>query len=119
MFSAYTGNQNTRNAPRQRYDEHRSMANGDDPYRPRRAGARLQPKSFHRLGWQTQRMAIRAPTPNVSSVDLMSLTSKSALSVEAINNALTAAAEGSLKGVLGVTTDPVVSVDMVGTFTPC
>ena len=34
--------------------------------------------------------------------------------VEAINNALIEAANGSLKGVLGCTSDPVVSIDLVG-----
>jgi len=46
-------------------------------------------------------------------VDLV-FSSKSKLSVEAINSALQEAANGPLKGVLGCTNDPVVSVDMVG-----
>ena len=46
-------------------------------------------------------------------VDLV-FTAKSDVSVDAINNALIEASNGSLKGVLGCTSDPVVSVDLVG-----
>jgi glyceraldehyde 3-phosphate dehydrogenase len=55
-------------------------------------------------------VAIRVPTPNVSAVDLV-FTAKRATSKEEINAAIKAAAEGSLKGVLGYTDDPNVSID--------
>ncbi|KAB1075036.1 type I glyceraldehyde-3-phosphate dehydrogenase [Methylobacterium planeticum] len=55
--------------------------------------------------------AIRVPTPNVSAVDLV-FTAKRATSVEEINEAIKAAAAGGpLKGVLGVTDRPNVSID--------
>lgn len=54
--------------------------------------------------------SIRVPTPNVSVVDFK-FTAKRATSVEEVQNAIRAAAEGPLKGVLGFTTDPNVSVD--------
>jgi glyceraldehyde 3-phosphate dehydrogenase len=54
--------------------------------------------------------AIRVPTPNVSAVDLV-FTAKRATSVEEINEAIKAAASGPLKGVLGVTDRPNVSID--------
>jgi len=54
--------------------------------------------------------AIRVPTPNVSVVDLTFLLSKK-VTVEEINAALKEASEGKLKGILGYTEDPVVSVD--------
>ncbi|MFY9290431.1 MAG: type I glyceraldehyde-3-phosphate dehydrogenase [Methylorubrum rhodinum] len=54
--------------------------------------------------------AIRVPTPNVSAVDLV-FTAKRATSVEEINEAIKAAAAGPLKGVLGVTDRPNVSID--------
>ena len=44
-------------------------------------------------------MAIRVPTPNVSLVDL-SFNTREPISKDAINDALTAAAEGPLKGIL-------------------
>ncbi len=55
-------------------------------------------------------VAIRVPTPNVSCVDLTVETSR-ATTVDEINAAMTTAAEGTLKGVLGVTARPLVSVD--------
>ena len=54
--------------------------------------------------------AIRVPTPNVSMIDL-TFTSKRETSIEEINAAITEAANGRLKGVLGVNTGPLVSTD--------
>ncbi|MCK0198297.1 type I glyceraldehyde-3-phosphate dehydrogenase [Ancylobacter sp. 6x-1] len=54
--------------------------------------------------------ALRVPTPNVSVVDLK-FVAKRATSKEEINEAIKAAAEGPLKGVLNYTTQPNVSVD--------
>jgi glyceraldehyde 3-phosphate dehydrogenase len=54
--------------------------------------------------------AVRVPTINVSLVDL-SFAAKRATSVEEINAALKRAAQGSLKGVLAYTDEPLVSVD--------
>ena len=55
-------------------------------------------------------ISIRVPTPNVSLVDLKFIP-KRATSVEEINAALVAAADGKLKGVLGYTRFPNVSID--------
>ena len=54
--------------------------------------------------------AIRVPTPNVSLVDLTFVPARET-SVEAVNAALQAAADGPLKGILGVTAEPLVSID--------
>jgi len=54
--------------------------------------------------------AIRVPIPNVSIVDLSATISKKA-SVEEINAALKQASETSLKGIIGYTEEPLVSVD--------
>jgi glyceraldehyde 3-phosphate dehydrogenase len=54
--------------------------------------------------------AIRVPTPNVSVVDLTCMLSKKA-TAEEINAAFKEAAAGKLKGIMGYTEDPVVSVD--------
>ena len=56
-------------------------------------------------------VAIRVPTPNVSLVDLTFVPER-ATSAEAIAQALKAAAAGPLKGILAVTEDPLVSVDL-------
>ncbi len=58
-------------------------------------------------------MAIRVPTPNVSLVDLTVILEKSA-TAEEINKAFTDAANGELKGILGVSDEPLVSIDYNG-----
>jgi glyceraldehyde 3-phosphate dehydrogenase len=55
--------------------------------------------------------SIRVPTPNVSVVDLKVVPGRDVTKDE-VNEALAAAANGALKGVLAVTSDPVVSTDM-------
>ncbi len=57
--------------------------------------------------------AIRVPTPNVSCVDLVCLCKKST-KAEEVNSALKAAAENELKGILGYSTEPLVSCDYIG-----
>jgi glyceraldehyde 3-phosphate dehydrogenase len=57
--------------------------------------------------------AMRVPTPNVSVVDLVAFVEKST-SVEEVNQALQAAASGPMKGILGVETAELVSVDYRG-----
>ncbi len=58
-------------------------------------------------------LAMRVPTPDGSVVDLTVKLKKKA-SVEEINAAMKAAAEGPMKGILKYETDPVVSVDIIG-----
>ena len=57
--------------------------------------------------------AIRVPTPNVSVVDL-TFTSEKPISVATINEALKTASETTLKGILGFTTEELVSTDFRG-----
>ncbi len=55
-------------------------------------------------------ISVRVPTPNVSLVDLKFCASR-ATSVDEVNGAIKAAASGSLKGILDVVYDKLVSVD--------
>lgn len=57
--------------------------------------------------------AMRVPTPNVSCVDVTFEMAR-ATSVEEVNNALKAAAHGPLKGILGFSEEPLVSIDYNG-----
>jgi glyceraldehyde 3-phosphate dehydrogenase len=57
--------------------------------------------------------AMRVPTPNVSVVDLTVFTEKPA-TVQSVNAALKAAAEGPMKGILEYSTEDLVSVDFRG-----
>jgi len=64
-------------------------------------------------------MAFRVPTPNVSVVDL-TCKLKTPASMEEIHAAVKSASEGKMKGILGYTSDLVVSCDFNGsTFSSC
>jgi glyceraldehyde 3-phosphate dehydrogenase len=56
--------------------------------------------------------SMRVPTPDVSVVDLVAITSRSTTADE-VNAAFKAAANGPMKGILAYTEDPVVSTDML------
>ncbi|MGI9526231.1 MAG: type I glyceraldehyde-3-phosphate dehydrogenase, partial [Weeksellaceae bacterium] len=58
-------------------------------------------------------MALRVPVPTGSLVDLTAVLDKK-VTVDEVNNAIKAAAEGELKDTLGYTYDPIVSSDIVG-----
>ncbi|MFQ6102221.1 MAG: type I glyceraldehyde-3-phosphate dehydrogenase [Anaerolineae bacterium] len=58
-------------------------------------------------------MSLRVPTPTVSIVDLVVLLEKPT-SIEAINAAMKAASEGPMKGILGYSEEPLVSMDFKG-----
>src|SRR5690606_4340870 len=92
-----------------------------DLYRARAAALSMIPTStgaakavglvLPELNGKLDGVAIRVPTPNVSAVDLV-IEAGRATTKDEINEALAAAAaEGPLKGILGVTTMPNVSVD--------
>ena len=55
-------------------------------------------------------VAIRVPTPNVSVIDFMFIARRET-SIDEINDAIRAAAGRELKGVLGFTDEPLVSMD--------
>jgi glyceraldehyde 3-phosphate dehydrogenase len=57
--------------------------------------------------------SMRVPTPNVSVVDLSAVLEKPATGEE-VNNALRAAANGPLKGILAMSDEPLVSIDFKG-----
>lgn len=91
-----------------------------DLYRARAAAMSMIPTStgaakavglvLPELNGKLDGVAIRVPTPNVSVVDLTFEAGKET-TVEEINNAIIAAADGPLKGVLGYTDLPMVSSD--------
>jgi glyceraldehyde 3-phosphate dehydrogenase len=60
-------------------------------------------------------LAIRVPTPNVSIVDLVVTIEKTGVTVSDVNKALKEAADGPLKGLLGYSEEPLVSIDYNGT----
>ncbi|WP_081534975.1 type I glyceraldehyde-3-phosphate dehydrogenase [Rhodovulum sp. P5] len=91
-----------------------------DLYRARAAAMSMIPTStgaakavglvLPELNGKLDGVAIRVPTPNVSVVDLVFEANKDT-SVEEVNAAIKAAADGPMKGVLGYTDQPNVSTD--------
>jgi glyceraldehyde 3-phosphate dehydrogenase len=58
-------------------------------------------------------ISVRVPTPNVSLVDVVINVEKET-TLEEVNGALKAAAEGPMKGILGFSEEPLVSIDYRG-----
>ena len=58
-------------------------------------------------------MSIRVPTPDGSITDLIAVLGKE-VTVEEVNAAMKAAAEGDMKGIMEYSEEPLVSVDIVG-----
>ena len=91
-----------------------------DLYRARAAALSMIPTStgaakavglvLPELNGKLDGVSIRVPTPNVSVVDLTFMANRDT-SVEEINAAITSAADGELKGVLGYTNESLVSSD--------
>ncbi|QPH53873.1 type I glyceraldehyde-3-phosphate dehydrogenase [Pontivivens ytuae] len=91
-----------------------------DLYRARAAAVSMIPTStgaakavglvLPELKGKLDGVAIRVPTPNVSVVDL-TFNAVRETSVEEINDAIRTAADGKLKGILGYTDEPLVSID--------
>ena len=91
-----------------------------DPRRARAASVSMIPTStgaaravglvLPELKGKLDGTAIRVPTPNVSLIDL-TIEAKKKTTVEAINEAMTKAAKGRLKGVLALNDEPLVSSD--------
>jgi len=106
---AYTNDQNV-------LDQYHS-----DPYRARAAANNMIPTStgaakavglvLPELNGKLDGVAVRVPTANVSMIDLKFNASR-ATTVQEINDALKAAANGALKGVLYTTDEPLVSSDL-------
>ncbi|MCG8449645.1 MAG: type I glyceraldehyde-3-phosphate dehydrogenase [Pirellulales bacterium] len=108
---AYTNDQPTQDQPH------------SDPYRARAGAVNIIPTStgaakavglvIPELQGKLTGIALRVPVQTGSVVDLTTLMSN-AVTEEAVNSAIKAAAEGPLKGVLYYTEDPIVSTDIIG-----
>ena len=91
-----------------------------DLYRARAAALSMIPTStgaakavglvLPELAGKLDGSSIRVPTPNVSVVDLKFI-SKRDVTGDEVNAAIKAASEGELKGILGYTEEPLVSID--------
>ncbi|MXO64662.1 type I glyceraldehyde-3-phosphate dehydrogenase [Altericroceibacterium endophyticum] len=91
-------------------DMRRARAGADNMIPTTTGAARAVGLVLPELNGKLDGSSVRVPTPNVSLVDLTFVPSRDT-SVEELNNALKAAAEGPMKGVLDYTDEPLVSSD--------
>ncbi len=94
-----------------------------DPRRARAAGQNIIPTTtgaakalalvIPELKGKFDGFSLRVPTPTVSVVDFTAIVSRPT-SVEELNDAFRAAAAGPMKGILGVSDEPLVSMDFKG-----
>ncbi len=105
---AYTGDQNTVDTLHK--DLHRARAAAVSMIPTSTGAAKAIGLVIPEMDGKLDGVAVRVPTPNVSMIDLKLVTSRNT-DRDAIHNAMKAAAEGPLKGILGYNTAPLVSVD--------
>jgi len=105
---SYTSDQNLVDALHK--DPHRSRAAAISMIPTSTGAARAMGLVMPELKGKLDGSSIRVPTPNVSLVSLDVNLAKQA-SKDEINAAMKAASEGALKGILGYSTEPLVSID--------
>lgn len=108
---AYTNDQ--RILDKTHKDLRRARAAGESIIPTTTGAAKAVSKVLPQLEGKLNGFALRVPTPTVSLVDLVCELKKPA-TVEEINAAFKEASEGSMKGILGYSEDPLVSVDYKG-----
>lgn len=106
---AYTGDQRILDFPHK--DLRRARAAGLSMIPTTTGAAKAVSLVLPELEGKLNGLSVRVPTPNVSMVDFVALTEKTNLSADDVNNALKAAADLQLKGILGFCEKPLVSVD--------
>lgn len=106
---AYTNDQKILDAPHK--DLRRARAAAESMIPTTTGAAKAVALVLPQLKGKVNGMAMRVPTPTVSVVDIVFETAKP-VTAEAANAALkAAAAEGPLKGILGFSDEPLVSID--------
>jgi glyceraldehyde 3-phosphate dehydrogenase len=105
---AYTGDQNLLDGTHK--DLRRARAAGLSMIPTSTGAASALSLVVPELAGKLDGTAVRVPTPNVSMVDLV-FNSQKDLSVDLVNDAIKAASEGDMKGVLGINDEELVSTD--------
>lgn len=106
---AYTNNQNVLDAINKK-DLRRARAAAESIIPTTTGAAKAVSLVIPELEGKLNGMAMRVPTPTVSVVDLTVELEKS-VTAEEVNNAFEAASKNSLKGILGFSDEPLVSID--------
>lgn len=109
---SYTGDQRILDAPHK--DLRRARAAALSMVPTTTGAARAVGLVLPELKGRLNGLSIRVPTPNVSLIDLVANVEKRGVSGEEVNQALKAASEGELKGILGYEEEPLVSSDFNG-----
>lgn len=107
---AYTGDQNLQDGPHR--DLRRARAAAVNIVPTSTGAAKAVALVLPQLKGKLDGYALRVPVITGSATDL-TFTTSSDVTVEAVNAAIKAAAEGPMKGVLKYTEDPIVSTDIV------
>ena len=105
---AYTNDQNTLDNPHK--DLRRARTASDSIIPTSTGAAKALGVVLPELNDKLDGLALRVPTPNVSLVDLVVDLNKT-VTAEEVNETFEKHAEGKLKGILGVTYEPLVSKD--------
>ena len=113
---AYTGDQRVHDAPHS--DPRRARAAAVSIIPTSTGAARAAALAMPELEGRMDGMALRVPIPDGSITDLVCVLDRD-VTVEEINDAFTAAADGPLKGIMQFSTDPLVSIDIVGNPHSC
>ncbi len=109
---SYTGDQRLVDAPHKDLRRARSAALSMIPTTT--GAAKAVALVLPELEGKLNGLAIRVPTPNVSIVDVVVSVEKPGVTVSDVNEALKAAADGPLSGILGYSDAPLVSTDFNG-----
>ncbi len=113
---SYTGDQNIHDAPHKDLRRARAAAMSIIPTTT--GAAKAITEIFPDLKGKIGGAGLRVPVPNGSMTDLTCILKRTP-SIEEINLAFKSAAGGELKGILEYTSDPIVSVDIVGNRHSC
>jgi glyceraldehyde 3-phosphate dehydrogenase len=113
---AYTADQNLQDAPHK--DMRRARAAALSIVPTSTGAAKAVGLVLPHLSGKLDGVAMRVPVPDGSLTDLTVILKREA-SIEEINTAMKAAANGPMKGFLEYTEDPIVSVDIVGNPHSC
>ncbi len=108
---SYTNDQSILDLPHKDLRRSRSAAISMIPTST--GAAKAVGKVLPELDGKLDGMSVRVPTPNVSVVDLVVELERD-VTAEEVNAKLKEASEGAMKGILGYTDEPVVSVDFNG-----
>jgi glyceraldehyde 3-phosphate dehydrogenase len=113
---AYTSDQNLQDAPHKDLRRARAAAYSIVPTST--GAAKAVGLVLPHMKGKLNGNAMRVPIPDGSVTDF-TCTLKNAATVEQVNAAMKAAAEGPMKGILEYNTDPIVSIDIVGNTHSC